>query len=110
MRLLSILALAWLVSRGISANAPWLRSRFAQPLVICGQHSLPVFCAGIFLSFLGRLAMEEQAGWVVQAGVNAVGLTALVAVGALAAWYKLKGKVTRPGLPELPRTGSAGVI
>jgi len=110
MRLLSILALAWLVSRGISANAPWLRSRFARPLIICGQHSLPVFCAGIFLSFLGRLAMEEQAGWAVQAGVNAVGLTALVAVGALAAWYKLKGKVTRPGLPELPRAGSAGVI
>ena len=110
MRLLSILALAWLVSRRVPINASWLKSWFAQPLVICGQHSLPVFCAGIFLSFLGRLAMEERAGWTVQAGVNITGLAALVAVGALAAWYKRKGQMARTGLPELTHRGSAGVI
>lgn len=110
MRLLSILALAWLVSRLVSADALWLRNWLARPIVICGQHSLPVFCAGIFLSFLGRLAMEEQAGWAVQAAVNVFGLTALVAVGALAAWYKLKGQVARAGLPRLPRAGNAGVV
>ncbi|GAC1417689.1 MAG: OpgC domain-containing protein [Burkholderiaceae bacterium] len=110
MRLLSILALAWLVSRLIPADAPWLRNWLARPIVICGQHSLPVFCAGIFLSFLGRLAMEEQAGWAVQAAVNVSGLTALVAVGTLSAWYKLKGQVARAGLPKLPRAGNAGVV
>jgi hypothetical protein len=68
-----------------------------------------VFCAGIFLSFLGRLAMEEQAGWMVQAGVNVTGLATLVAVGALAAWYKRKGLVARAVLPELTRPGNAGV-
>ena len=110
MRLLSILALAWLVSRRVSADAPWLRNWLARPVVICGQHSLPVFCAGIFLSFLGRLAMEEQAGWAVQAAVNISGLTALVAVGTLAAWYKQKGQVARAALPKLPRAGNAGVV
>ena len=110
MRLLSILALAWLVSRLVSADAAWLRNWLARPIVICGQHSLPVFCAGIFLSFLGRLAMEGQAGWAVQAAVNVTGLAALVAVGALAAWYKLKGQVARASLPKLPRAGNAGAI
>lgn len=110
LRLLSILALAWLTSRTVAATAPWLRSWYARPVVLCGQHSLPVFCAGIFLSFLGRLAMEEQAGWAVQAGVNATGLAALVAVGALAAWYKLKGRVPHADLPKLPHPGNAGVI
>ncbi len=110
MRLLSILALAWLVSRRVPASASWLRKWFARPVVMCGQHSLPVFCAGIFLSFLGRLAMEEQAGWIVQAGVNITGLTALVGVGALAAWYKRKGHIARAGLPDLPHPGNAGVI
>jgi hypothetical protein len=110
MRLLSILALAWLVSRWLPANALWLKSWFARPLIICGQHSLPVFCAGIFLSFLGRLAMEERAGLAVQTGVNITGLAALVAVAALAAWYKQKGQAARAGLPEMPHAGNAGVI
>ncbi len=110
MRLLSILALAWLVSRTVPAQAAWLRKWFARPIVLCGQHSLPVFCAGIFLSFLGRLVMEERSDWAVQAGVNATGIAAMVAVGALAAWYRQKGRAGRGMLAELPKSGNAGVI
>lgn len=91
LRLLSILALAWLVARLVPASAPWLRRWAAKPFVLCGQHSLPVFCSGLFLSFLARLAMEEQPGWTVQAAVNLLGSAALVGVAALAAWYRQKG-------------------
>jgi len=110
MRLLSILALAWLVARNISIQSVWLRKWFAQPLVLCGQHSLPVFCAGIFLSFLGRLAMEERAGWAVQAGVNILGIAAMVAVGALAAWYRQKGRTVQTASPDLPHSDRASMI
>ena len=109
MRLLSILALAWLAARLIPINAAWLRSTFARPFILCGQHSLPVFCSGIFLSFLARLVMEDQGGWLVQAGVNMAGSLALVGVGALAAWYRQKGRVARPALPEVAHAGNAGV-
>ena len=109
MRLLSILALAWLAARLIPINAAWLRSTFARPFILCGQHSLPVFCSGIFLSFLARLVMEDQGGWLVQAGVNLAGSVALVGVGALAAWYRQKGRVARPALPEVAHAGNAGV-
>ena len=95
-RLGSILALAWLVARLVPAGATWLRSRWAAPFILCGQHSLPVFCSGIFLSFLGRLALEEHNGWVVQAGVNLAGAAALLGVGALAAWYREKGRQHAP--------------
>lgn len=91
-RLFSILALTWLTVRLVPAGAAWVRSRWAAPFVICGQHSLPVFCAGIFLSFLGRLAMEERTGWATQAAVNVLGAAALVGIGALAAWYREKGR------------------
>jgi hypothetical protein len=92
-RLSSILALAWAVYRLVPPSARWIRSRWAVPFVLCGQHSLPVFCVGVFLSFLGRLTMEEASGWWVQAAVNIVGPILLVAVGTLAAWYREKGRM-----------------
>lgn len=110
MRLLSIFALTWLVARAVPAGAQWLRKRGALPFILCGQHSLPVFCAGIFLSFLARLAMEEQPDWTVQATVNIIGSVALVGVGALAAWYRHKGALARATLPTPKHAGNARVI
>jgi hypothetical protein len=91
-RLVSILALTWLTARLIPKDARWLRSIYASPFIVAGQHSLPVFCAGIFLSFLGRLATEANDGFISQVGVNAAGAASLWAVGAVAAWYSIKGK------------------
>ena len=91
-RLISILSLVWVVSRTIPIGARWLSSRWAAPFILCGQHSLPVFCAGIFLSFLGRLVMEEEDGWWVQVVVNIAGALLLIGIGALAAYYREKGR------------------
>ncbi len=99
-RLISILALTWLCTRLVNRDAAWLRSWIAAPFIIAGQHSLPVFCAGIFLAFLGRLATEANDGFWAQAGVNLGGATALWAVGAVAAWYANKGRARKPALPE----------
>ena len=95
-RLASILAFAWGVARLVPSHAHWLGARWTRPFILCGQHSLPVFCAGIFLSFLGRLAMEEAEGWWLQVVVNAVGGGLLMAVGALSAWYREKGRAAAP--------------
>lgn len=100
-RLISILALAWLTAHYLPADAAWLRTHWAAPFVLCGQHSLPVFCVGIFLSFLGRLVMEESDMWAVQATVNITGALALVGVAALSAWYREKG---RPQATAMPRS------
>lgn len=92
LRLLSIIALTWSVARLVPPGARWIGSRWAAPFVLCGQHSLAVFCSGIALSFLGRLVMEETDGWWLQIVVNVAGAAALVGIGALAAWYKEKGR------------------
>lgn len=110
MRLMSIFALVWVVVRTIPIGARWLRTRAASAFVICGQHSLAVFCAGIFLSFLGRLAMEERPNWVVQAAVNLLGVASLIAIGTLAAWYRNKGKLPHNVLPVTERAGNAGTV
>lgn len=108
MRLLSIFALVWLVVRLVPKGAKWVQSRGAAPFVICGQHSLAVFCTGIFLSFLGRLAMEEQPNWLVQAAVNIIGAGALVGIGTLSAWYRRKGMPVRgdASAQPMPRAGT----
>ncbi|MBB5692744.1 OpgC family protein [Muricoccus pecuniae] len=85
-RLLSILALAYLVAHFVPRGARWLGSAPARAFVLIGQQGLPVFCAGIFLSFLGRLAIEWSEGWAMQLGVNAAGLGAMVAIAAVVAW------------------------
>lgn len=109
-RLLSILALAYLLGHAVPRGAAWIRSRLAAPFVLMGQHGLPVFCAGIFLAFLGRLALERDDRWAMQAAVNLVGLAALVSIGVIGAWYRLreKGDAPRhPGVAEaaMPASG-----
>jgi hypothetical protein len=95
-RLVSILALTWLCVRLIRVDQPWLRARWAAPLVLIGQNSLPVFCSGIVSGFAARLLLEYDDGWFMQAGVNLFGAIGMVAIGALAAWYRTKGKSAGP--------------
>jgi len=101
-RLLSVLALAYLVAHAVPRGAAWLDGALARPLVLIGQQGLPVFCAGIFLSFLGRLALEWAEGWTMQVAVNAAGLGAMVAIAALVAWSDQRPP--RSALP--PRTAT----
>jgi hypothetical protein len=98
LRLASVLALAYLLGHAVPPGARWLRSRAAVPFLLMGQHGLPVFCAGIFLAFLGRLALEMDDRWPMQLAVNLAGLGALVLIGVVAAWYRLRetGSTPRP--------------
>ncbi len=105
LRLLSILALAYLAGHAVPAGARWLEGRLAAPFVLMGQHGLPVFCFGIFLAFLGRLALERSEALPMQAAVNLAGLLALVAVGAVAAWYRLRSR----GTPAPAGRGARGI-
>ena len=95
-RLLSILALTWLSVRLIAFDASWLRSRWAAPFVLIGQNSLPVFCSGIVFGFVARLGLEYDDRVVMQIGINLFGAIGMVAIGALAAWYRTKGKPRSP--------------
>ncbi|WP_376093096.1 OpgC family protein [Roseomonas sp. CCTCC AB2023176] len=106
-RLLAIVAIAYLAAHAVPRSARWLQGPVAAPLVLMGQQGLPVFCAGIALAFLGRLAIEVSENWAMQAAVNLAGLTALVLMGAVAAWSDGKPRPPRPSpepnAPPLPR-------
>lgn len=95
-RLASLLALLWLTTRLVPARTSWLHGRAAAPLTLLGQHSLPVFCSGIVLAFLGRLGMQVSHGVLMQAAVNAGGALAMLAVAVVAAWSGTPGRAQRP--------------
>lgn len=104
LRLATMLALTYLIAHLVPRDAGWLRSRPALGLALLGQQALPVFCAGIALSFLGRLALEAADGWAMQAAVNLLGVAALLALALLTAWYGAEKRAPRPpkSLPAAP--------
>ena len=91
-RVMSILALTWLCVRLIPFDAAWLRSRWAAPLVLVGQNSLPVFCSGIVIGFIARLGLEYDDRMVMQTMINLMGALGMLGIGGLAAWYRTKGR------------------
>jgi hypothetical protein len=97
LRLTSILSLLWLTARLVPREANWPGSRLAAPLVLIGQHSLPVFCFSIVVGFAARLALEAYDGALIQILVNVIGASLLVAVGSLAACYGKRARETSRG-------------
>jgi hypothetical protein len=51
LRLAHALALAWLVAVLVPREAPWMHGAVPRVLALIGQHSLHVFCFGLFLSW-----------------------------------------------------------
>jgi hypothetical protein len=104
-RLASILALAYLIAchvprEGRLANGPW-----AWPFREMGRQSLPVFCAGILLSFLARLLLEHSDGWLAQIAVNLFCFAALLAVAVVAGWSRETERAAAPRLSPAMTNG-----
>lgn len=89
LRLTHFLALAVVVVRFVPRDWPPLTSRLLRPLILCGQHSLPIFCLGIFLSFSAHWILTQYSkGFAEQLLVSVVGIVIMVAAAWLLNWYK----------------------
>ena len=65
-----------------------LKSRWLKPMIMCGQHSLEIFCLGIFLSFLGHFVTSEVSRSVgMQILISVLGILVMIAVAWLITWY-----------------------
>src|SRR5260370_36986139 len=79
LRFTHFLALALVVARFFPRKAEILTSKWLRPMVLCGQHSLPLFCFGVFLSFGAHWILVQHA----QNGARALWMQLLVSVGAI---------------------------
>lgn len=96
LRLFSFIVLAAATVQLMRRDNAFFGSRWAWPVIICGQQSLYVFCLGILLSVLGHFLMAEISGGVpIQIAVNLVGLSAMIGLAALLNWYKTASRRPR---------------
>jgi hypothetical protein len=88
LRLVNVLALALVVAGLIRPQAHFLAGRAARPFVICGRHSLHIFCLGILLSVLGQLVLNEFFGGIfMQLAISATGIAIMIGIAALMEWF-----------------------
>jgi hypothetical protein len=106
LRLLHFLALAYLVVSWVRIDAPFLRWRALKPVILCGQHSLPIFCLGAFLSFAGHFFLTEiNPSRAAQIIISASGIITMIMLAALLTWYRREESVTRSAASERFREG-----
>jgi hypothetical protein len=89
LRFAHFLALAALTVRFIPRDWPVLNARAFRPAILCGQHSLEIFCLGVFLAFAAHFALVEVSGEVwMQVLVSILGVLIMIGTAALITWYK----------------------
>jgi hypothetical protein len=109
LRFAHFLALATVTVWFIPRDWPPLNSLALYPAILCGQHSLEIFCLGVFLSFAGHFAMVEiSAALWMQLVISIVGILTMIGAAALIAWYK-RADERRPGArPKAANADLAG--
>jgi hypothetical protein len=89
LRFAHFLALAAVTVYFVPRTWSGLKSPILQPAIRCGQHSLEIFCLGVFLAFAGQFIIAESSGGpLLQTAVSALGIFIMIATAYLISWYK----------------------
>jgi hypothetical protein len=80
-RFTHFLALALIVSRYVPHDWAPLKFKWLRPAIMCGRHSLPIFCFGVFLSFAAHwVLMQYTRGVWEQLVVSAAGILTMIGI------------------------------
>lgn len=108
LRFAHFLALALIVVRTIPMDAPLFGSSWARPIVLCGQNSLEVFCAGVFLSLTAHFALREISDKLLaQVVVSFLGIGLMIMLALALDWYRAIER--RPSAAE-PEPDGGGTV
>jgi hypothetical protein len=114
-RVLHLVVVVFLAARFLPKDWHGLQWAIFQPLIICGQQALSVFCVGVFLSFACRLVLMTGSGTLsAQIFVSAFGMAIMTLIACYISWSKrqdrpLAGRVSRkPTVKVADRTLLAG--
>ena len=90
LRFAHFLALAAVTVHFVPRDWPGLKWPILQPAIRCGQHSLEIFCLGVFLAFAGQFVISEYSGGpLIQIAISFTGIIIMIATANLISWYKV---------------------
>lgn len=88
-RVIHLASLVFIVVSLVPIDWPGLKRPIFKPLIRCGQQSLPVFCVGLFLSFIAHFVLEfGSEGVLAQLLVGAAGLWIVTIIAYYRTWSK----------------------
>ena len=101
-RFLHFVVIVILVIRFVPKDWSGLEWKIFDPLVVCGQQSLAVFCVGVFLSFVGHFMLSLSSGsLLVQILVSVTGIALMTIVAYYISWSKRQDKpLPKPPVPK----------
>jgi hypothetical protein len=100
-RFLHFVVIVILVIRFVPKDWPGLEWKIFDPLVVCGQQSLAVFCVGVFLSFVGHFELSLSSGSLfAQIFVSVTGIAIMTIVAYYISWSKRQDKPLKPPAPK----------
>ncbi len=89
LRFAHFLALAAVTIYLLPKDWSGLKSKWLRPLILCGQHSLEIFCLGVFLAFAGHFILGELAGGaLMHFAVSIGGILIMWGAAWMLWWYK----------------------
>ena len=108
-RVIHLVSLMFIVVSLIPVDWPGLKWPIFKPMIRCGQQSLPVFCVGLFLSFIAHFVLDfGSVGVVAQLLVGAAGLWIMTMVAYYRAWSKEVDKSSSSGGKPAQQKASEG--
>ena len=92
-RFLHFVVIVILVIRFVPKDWPGLQWKMFDPLIVCGQQSLAVFCVGVFLSFVAHFTLMLSSGTLfAQIVVSLTGIVLMTVVAYYISWSKRQDK------------------
>jgi hypothetical protein len=96
-RFIHFVVIVILVIRFVPKDWPGLEWKIFDPVIVCGQQSLAVFCVGVFLSFVGHFELSMSSGSLfAQLFVSIAGIAIMTTVAYYISWSKRQDKPLKP--------------
>jgi hypothetical protein len=100
-RFLHFVTIVIMIIRFVPKDWPGLEWKIFDPVIVCGQQSLAVFCVGVFLSFVGHFELMMSSGSLfAQIFVSVTGIALMTIVAYYISWSKRQDKPAKTAAPK----------